>query len=318
MPAVHHYVPRFLLRNFRVGAKPHLWVYDKKSGKKFKTTVEKIAGERDFYQVAVGDLKLSLEEGLSRLESESSKIIHRIIAMRSVGVLNEDERIVLAVFVAVQMLRVPNHRESMLAISEEFRRVLGERFGMDVSGFPEMTPDTAKALSLQSLTEPHHYAEHVLNKTWLLFEADESTPFYISDNPVALQNNLEPKGPLRGNLGLAVPGIEIYLPISSTLTLGFYCRSHEEMIRNGVERMRRSIVRDPDFPMDFGPLLVWMRALRKGTPIASTADNVLNHNSLQVRQAERFVFSSLPDFELVESMIADDPRFQKGPRPEIA
>ena len=318
MPAVQHYVPRFLLRNFCVGEEPCLWVYDKKSDKKFKTSVERIAGERGFYEVTVGDVELSLEEGLSRLESESSKVINRIITTKSIGVLNDEERTTLAVFVAVQMLRVPNHRESMLAIGEGLRRVFGERFGMDVSGISDMTPDLAKALSLQSLTKPHVYAEHVLNKSWFLFEANSSTPFYVSDNPVALQNDVEPKGPLRGNLGLAVPGIEIYLPISSTLTLGFFCRSHEEMIRSGVERMRRRIVRDPDFPMDFGPLLVWMRALRKGTPIASTTDNVLNHNSLQVRQAERFVFSSLPNFELVESMIADDPRFRRGPRPEIA
>jgi hypothetical protein len=69
--------------------------------------------------------------------------------------------------------------------------------------------------------------------------------------------------------------------------------------------------------MEFGPLLDWMRGFRKGTPLTSTADNVLNHNSLQVRQAERYVFSSQPDFELVESMIADHPRFRKGPRLEI-
>jgi hypothetical protein len=50
--------------------------------------------------------------------------------------------------------------------------------------------------------------------------------------------------------------------------------------------------------------------------MASAADNVLNHNSQQVRQAERYVFSSRPDFDLVESMIADGP-VQKEPSPEI-
>ena len=53
-----------------------------------------------------------------------------------------------------------------------------------------------------------------------------------------MQNLVEPKGPFRGNLGLAVPGIEIYLPISSTMMLGFFCCSHEAAIRNSVDRMR--------------------------------------------------------------------------------
>lgn len=81
--------------------------------------------------------------------------------------------------------------------------------------------------------------------------------------------------------------------------------------------MRRSIVRNPRFPMNFRELLDWMHAFRNGKPLFSDADNVLNQNSLQVRQAERYVFSSQPDFDLVQSMIADDPRFRKGPRPEV-
>ena len=220
----------------------------------------------------------------------------------------------IATFVAVQMKRGPHTRESFFAMGEGFRKVLEERFGVPMEGYPEMTSERAKQMALASLAEPDQYAEHILNKSWLLFESDAATPFYISDNPVALQNQIEERGPLRGNLGLAVRGIEIYLPISSTLTLAFYCRSHEMSIRDGVDRIRASLVKDPDFPMDFGPMLDWMRALRKGTPLASTPDNVLNHNSLQVMRAERYVFCSVGDFALVQDMLKDEPRFRVGPR----
>jgi hypothetical protein len=67
----------------------------------------------------------------------------------------------------------------------------------------------------------------------------------------------------------------------------------------------------------FGPLLDWMRAFRKGTPLQLEAENVLNHNSLQVRQAERYVFTSCPDFSLVRDMIANEPGYRVGPRPHI-
>lgn len=86
---------------------------------------------------------------------------------------------------------------------------------MDAADCPEMTPEIAKALSLQSLTEPNEFADHILDKRWLLFETEASTPFYISDNPVALQNIVAPRGPLRGNLGLPVLGIEVTSPLAA-------------------------------------------------------------------------------------------------------
>jgi hypothetical protein len=318
MAAIHHYVPQFLLRNFCVGAKPKLWTYDKSTGKSFETNVRNIAGERDFYELTAGEATVSLEEGLSRLETQAASVIDRIISARSLGVLSEEDRVLLAVFVATQMQRGPNQRESLLALNQELRRALRNRFGMEGADFPELTPDEAKAITMQSLMEPHKFAEHILNKAWLMFETMPTTPFYIGDNPVTLQNNTEGYGPLRGNLGLAVPGIEIYFPISSTQTLAFFCRSHEAMIRDGVERMLNTMIRNPDFEMGFGELLKWRRAFRTGVPLPSSPDNVLNHNSLQVRNAERYVFSSQPDFELVESMVADDSCFRIGPRPEIA
>jgi hypothetical protein len=318
MAAVHHYVPQFLLRNFCAGAKAKLWAYDKTTGKSFETNVRNIAGERHFYELTVGDATTSLEEGLSKLEAQAAAVIDRIISARSLGVLSDDDRGLLAAFVATQMQRVPNQRESMLALNQELRRALKGRFGIDDAAFPELTEEQAKALTMKSITEPHRFAEHILNKAWLMFETTPDTPFCIGDNPVTLQNQTEGNGPHRGNLGLAVPGIEIYLPISNTLTLAFFCRSHEEMIRRGVERMRTSMVRDPGMTMGFGDLLKWRRAFRTGVALSSSSDNVLNHNSLQVRYAERYVFSSVPEFELVESMIADDHRFRIGPRPEIA
>ena len=317
MAPVQHYVPQFVLRNFCAGAKPKIWAFDKNTGKSFETNVRNIAGEREFYDLSVGDATLSLEEGLSKLETRAGTVIDRIIGARSLGVLSDDDRALLAVFVSTQMQRGPNPRQSMLAMNQELRRVLKGRVGIEDGDFPELTAEEAKAMTMRSLTEPQKFAEHILNKAWLMFETSSSHPFFIGDSPVTLQNDTQSKGPLRGNLGLAVRGIEIYLPISSTFTLAFFCRSHEEMIRNGVERMRTTMVRNSGHPMGFGDLLNWRRAFRTGGALPSSPDIVLNHNSLQVRHAERYVFSSQPDFELVESMIANDARFRVGPRPEI-
>ncbi|MEZ5284981.1 MAG: hypothetical protein R2712_09260 [Vicinamibacterales bacterium] len=112
---------------------------------------------------------------------------------------------------------------------------------------------------------------------------------------------------------MAVKGIEIYLPISSTQTLAFFCKSNEEMIRDGVDRMRKSMVRDPSMTMGFGDLLDWRRAFRPGVPLPSKPDNVLNHNSLQVWYAELRILPRRTS-ELVESMIKDNAEFRNGPR----
>ena len=321
MASNQHYVPRFLLRHFCAGARPRIWAYDKSTGKSFETSVDNVAVERNFYDAKIGDSILSLEEGLSKLESRASVIIDRIVEDRDIGALSGDDRIEIATFVATQMLRGPNNREHVKALGEAVRGTLAER-GVDQESIarllPDLSEDEAKALALMSLRSVDTFAQHIINKSWLLFATDPAVPLYISDNPVGLQNLVEKATSLTGNLGLAVLGIEMYLPIASTLSLGFYCRSHEKVIRDGVERFRISTIRSPDLPIPhFGELLKWRRAFRTGVALDLDPDNVLNQNSLQVRQAERYVYSSFPDFSLVEDMIANQPGYRKGPRPRV-
>jgi hypothetical protein len=153
MAPVQHYVPQFLLRNFCGGAKPKIWAYDESTGKSFETNVRIIAGEREFYDVIVGDATLSLEEGLSKLETQAGAVIDRIIDARSLGVLSEDDRALLAVFVSTQMQRGPNQRENILALNQELRRVLKGRFSIEDGEFPELTPEEANAMTMKSLSE---------------------------------------------------------------------------------------------------------------------------------------------------------------------
>ena len=174
MAPVQHYVPQFLLRNFCAGAKPKIWAFDKNTGKSFETNVRNIAGEREFYDLSVGDATLSLEEGLSKLETQAGTVIDRIIGARSLGVLSDDDRELLAVFVSTQIQRGPNPRQSMLAMNQELRRVLKGRFGIEDGDFPELTAEEAKAMTMKSLTEPQQFAEHILNKAWLMFETSSA------------------------------------------------------------------------------------------------------------------------------------------------
>ena len=320
MAAIHHYLSQFLLRNFCSGPKPKIWAYDKATGKSFETNVHNVGGERNFNEIEIGDRILSLEEGLGELEAKVAPILQGIIAARSIGNLSEDDRINLAVFIATQMQRGPHSREHIMAVDAGLQKALRDR-GIDpadVQDYTEMTVDDAKALSLMMLSKPNEIPFQILNKSWLLFETDAAHPFYISDNPVVRQNLLPRKNPLMGNLGLVDVGIEIYLPISCTMMLAFYCRSHEQVICQGVEKWRISTVRNPALNTpNFSELLKWMRAFRTGVALDYAPENVLNHNALQVWHAERYIFSSLPNFALVEDMLRNEPRYRVGPRPHI-
>lgn len=316
MAAIHHYVPRLLLKNFCADDRPQICAFDKKTGKAFRTNIQNVAGERNYYEMTVGEDTIALEAALSSVEAEAAPLVDRIVNERNIGWLSSTDRQVIAAFVAVQMKRGPHVRENFVAMDAAFRKALGDRWGIPTEGHPGMTADRAKHMALSSMTSPDQYSQHILNKTWLLFETRE-TPFYVSDNPVVLQNEDESQSPLRGTLGLAVPGIQIYLPISSSLTLAFFCRSHEASIRQSVERIRLDIVRDPAAGLGFGPTMDWMRAFRKGTPLSSQADNVLNHNSLQVMFSERYVFCRDLDFSLAEEMIAEHPEVRGGRHLEL-
>jgi hypothetical protein len=317
--AIHHYVPQFLLKNF-CSTDPKIWAYDKETDKSFETNIHNVGGGRNFYETKIGDEIVSLEEGLGDMEAKTGDIIDRILNERSIGGLTGDDKQQIAFFVAVQMRRGPNQRAHLTSLSEQVKKVLDDRFGPGLmKSYTEMTADAAKVHSIASLTEPNPFTELILNKSWLLFETSAAVPLYISDNPVALQNNTQPRNAFEGNLGLAVQGIEIYLPISGTVALGFYCPSHEALIRDTMEKLRARTVQEPHLPtLGFGDLLDWTRAFRKGISLHLAPDHVLNQNSLQVRQAERFVYSSLPDFSVVKKMIADDPRYRIGPRPQVS
>ncbi|MEA3159916.1 MAG: hypothetical protein QOD95_1464 [Gammaproteobacteria bacterium] len=93
------------------------------------------------------------------------------------------------------------------------------------------------------------------------------------------------RDPLRGTLGLAVEGIEIYFPVSPTLTLGLL---------------------SPELGAPIGAV----RNLNEAMPCS--AGNVVFQNSLQIAEAARFVLCVANEFALVLQMLADNPQFARG------
>ena len=90
-------------------------------------------------------------------------------------------------------------------------------------------------------THLDEYARRLLTKDILLFEAPVGTEFLLGDSPLALHNEREFGA--YGNLGLAVPGIEVYLPLSPALQLAFWCPSLLKEWCDIISKSRATIAR---------------------------------------------------------------------------
>ena len=151
----------------------------------------------------------------------------------------------------------------MKKMSDEFSDKILEAFSIDEKVDHKM-------LWFSMFESIEEFAKAIFNKEWFLGYSENK--FYTSDNPVVLQNTAN-KSTIRGTLGLDSYGIEIYLPLTSSLILCLFCEKMMEQF-NG----KFSIEKFQD-------------------------QSVLNVNALQYFQSERFIFSNKNNFEMIEKEI---------------
>lgn len=286
-PPNQHYVPKLLLRRFVSASERMLFVFDKETERCFTKPIKKVASDRGFYDCEVDGRRYSIDPLLTLLENRAGRIIDQIVAARSLRGLTHGDRKTIALFATVQMLRTEAQRKQWKDLNDDLRVAI-ERAGMNpakVQGFDFLDIEQTRIASIASLPGlARDLSPHILNKQWILFGTSAEHPFYTSDNPVTLFNRN--RHPFRSTLGLGVRGIEIYLPVSPTLSLAFLCSTIK---------------------------LPWRYRLFGGT-LGVTPENVEHFNSLQVLNAEQYIYSHCDDFALVLQMIQAHPEVKRGPR----
>ena len=303
-----HYVPQMLLRGFAtIPDSEQVWVFDKRTGKSFQTAIRNIAAERGYYDLGGSAV---LDAVMNRADDITASIVNRIRERRSLGGISLDDRGMLAAFVVIQMLRTRGYQEHTRHIAQTMIQKIAEvRGGMSPAMKAEFSEERIREEYLRRIPEfTGDFLPHLLNKDLLLFKTQCTVPFCISDNPVALNNTFNRGNGIRGTLGLAVPGIEIYLPISSELTLAYVCPSvgkKNEEIRDRLWRLGGFISEDS---------YAFLQARDTGKPMLLKPENVRFQNSLQAWNAERFVISSVNKFADVADMVENDPDARLGPR----
>lgn len=139
--------------------------------------------------------------------------------------------------------------------------------------------------------------------------------FYISDNPVTLNNRKTDD--IVGNLGLQCYGIEIYLPLSSELTLHMLCSATLDVLSRGLALIENAGPQSAYGPIDTKPAREIVDAFATGNALTILPENVDFMNGLQVNYCSRFLISETDDFELVRRMLREFPRLREPPRMSV-
>ena len=329
-----HYVPRFILRNFLFDReKEQVAVYDKHDDRIFQTSIKNIMAEREFHDFSFEEFIVSFESVISRIEDAVLPVYNKVVAERRLTNTPE-EKALLAFLIAFQFVRTKSHRDLAKGLEEDLAKHL-ESMGQsieNIEGWKPSTENDEKQGHLRDIRKNvGEFAKMIALKDFLLSKPSEGRSFYLGDTPVCLSNQRD-FGPY-GNIGLMVPGIEIYLPLASDLMLCAWCPTVLAGFREALaahQRMPLAEVlagRMPAAEMKafldrtrprVQPLERLLKHANEGTPLDSSPDNMDYYNSLQMRCAARYVISADGDFDLAQRHNKEFPHLRRGYRPTIS
>jgi hypothetical protein len=248
---------------------------------------------------------------MKRVETEAGAVILEIRRRGNLKNLSQGDREWLAAFAAIQMVRTRRQMVFQDDLAQTIASALRSR-GVDPSQIPGFNDFNADQLRTEFLDGIPSLSRKIFpyfqEKSIVLF-VSVGPALWISDHPIVRHNSLDPGNEIRGTLGVASHGVEIYLPIASKMILGFFCKGIENYYRQAKKQF--SILRPPAI------LEEMLSAISVGEPIRAEPLNVTFYNSLQVAQSERYIFAEYSKFKLAEQMLSDNPQFRQGPKPSI-
>jgi len=265
-----HYVPQFLLKNFSSRDKNSIWAYDKEKKygpKNQERSISRVASEEFFYDQIRNSKVGSLEYALQDIENIAAPIIVNIIEKKTIKSLSEKDREALSFFVAIQYLRTKGHLHQTKYLFEVFQEQVIQKINIDIGEID------VRKLWFSFIEDSKLYKNIIMNKVWTLCESDKS--FFISDNPVVLHNSIN-KNEFVGTLGLDSYGIEIYLPLSASLTLCIFCEK---------------VFQENNYNLNYIDNLI------------NQPEDIENLNLLQVAYSHRFIFSQKDELSSIEDKL---------------
>lgn len=244
----HHYLPVFYLKGFvDPHNEPYIWLYKKGNPDVRKATARNIAVEKDYYSFITPEGNKdsqTLENELAKIECGVAPVFRKI---KNQTELNDQERMLLSLFLALMMVRVPNFRENIeealgesmkkmnmilatdsrnfKAMIDKFEEDTGKKIGMPIEELRKYmaegqydtraTPQFGLAMALDMIPT---FAPIFSKMNWTFLEITGDYRFVTSDNPLSCIDPAHDPKSLLG-VGLLNKDIEVTFPISRDLML---------------------------------------------------------------------------------------------------
>lgn len=202
---------------------------------------------------------------------------------------SEEEKIHLALFLAIQSIRTKAYRDTMKQIVEKTYETLAYKQQMnDDNALPKdafrvkANDDFIKLQHSGILLDEEvaiHFAETLMDHIWVMYVNKTDQPFYTSDNPVLTIPHKRDK--YMSYSGFASDGVEVVFPVSPYLLIAMY-----------EKKWHLKFYKDRTF-----------------IPIYNK-EIVNYYNQTQAVHSFRCVYSQIENFELVENICKEHPEIR--------
>lgn len=299
-PKKHHFVTQAQLRHFAADAEQRsIFVFDKRSGNAFLTSILNAGSENDFNTVIFEDGQWNFEHLFGEVDARSARLIGEVVARRSVAWMRAEDHVALADLFAAQMLRTHFGRTTPKYLAGQLREVIRET-GYDPDQDPTMAMPSEAALRLGAARGFLKRGEHVASLLRLvpaLFAPSGSARLVLSDHPVSRTNAFP-----YGAVGLASHGVVVGLPVTPDLSLNLICPTivarYEALDGAGLDAERLARMSRA------------RGALRAGLPAETDGAAVAALNRQQLAQSSRFLYAATNNFDWARETLAEKPHLR--------
>ena len=271
---------------------------DKDKQETLKQDIKEITGIDNWDLITSTILKPKYieKEYMCKLEDLYGPFLRRIIGksyggndwvIRNCSPFSEVEKMILAVFLAVQVVRTKTYRDNLRQIIEKTYEALAYKQQMyDEDAMPreyfqaQANKDFVKLQHSSMLMDDEvimGMAETLSKHIWVVYVNKTDQPFYTSDNPVCTIPHKIDQFISHG--GFASEGVEVVFPISPNLLLAMY----EEKWHSNMYTDRTFIPLEDKSIIDF-------------------------YNKVQVVNSHRAIYSQKKNFTLAEKVCIGHPQ----------
>lgn len=226
-PKLHHYVPRFYLKNF-LNNRSRLYVFDKTTDKIFPTTENSVAAENQFYRlpepVPEGVDPLVIEKNLAAIESSAAIIINKLLSDVDAAELggrleiSSQDRIILSEFISAQYYRTLEFYDLLPFLLSESKSEL------DVQALSEQERKLLHFYFLANSGCIENFTNDLFSSIWIFAKNPSNVQLITSDHPVSIKN-FENTMWLKGIAGLS-DGEYVVYPLSPKVVM--YCKERQK------------------------------------------------------------------------------------------